>query len=273
MQYNWQDNEKVSREEIARLIMEAEDDIANIVGYWPAPVWIEDEWHLYPRIHRREAYGTGRTRRGDFKAMTLNKGYVLYGGQRATEAIDSQEVAREDDVDADGDGFAELAHFTITNVSATFDVCSLKAYFKVYAALDAANCRTDPASAGADYVWEVRPLSVTLTGTTLDVYVPIEELIMPMLQETYNPADVDLDLDADANNQADNTVDTLLFYREYNNPATQVQFLWGESGCRTAACAVSVQTGCFLVNDSRNSIVVPQPGTYDAATNTFGRAS
>jgi hypothetical protein len=71
MQYDWMDANKVSREQLANIIAKAEEDIALEIGYWPALVWISDEWHLYPQIHRTELYGTGLTRRGDMKDMTL----------------------------------------------------------------------------------------------------------------------------------------------------------------------------------------------------------
>jgi len=256
MQYDWQNASHVSRHQLAELIAKAEEDIALLVRYWPALVWISDEWHPYPRIHRRELYGTGLTRRGDHKPMNLKWGYVWYGGQRAVTAIDAANVTRNADVDGDGDGFAEWAQFTITNVATDFNVCQLRAYFKVYAALDATNCRTDPASAGADPAWEVKPITATLSGTTLTVLIPIWCLFKPQLQESFSATGIDADV-------VGSYVDTLTFYREYNDPSEQVQFLWGEPGCRTAACAVSIQAGCFGVLDPREGTVVPQPGTWD----------
>jgi hypothetical protein len=114
---------------------------------------------------------------------------------------------------------------------------------------------------------------VSLSGTTLTVYIPVECLVQPQLQEAFNAAAVNMDTDADANNIADNTVDTVLFYTEYNDPQSQVQFLWGEAGCATAACATNVQTGCFGVVDRRNGTITPRPGTWVAASSSFASAA
>ena len=38
--YDWQDSDKVSKWQLAQLIQQAEEEIANVVGYWPAPMWI-----------------------------------------------------------------------------------------------------------------------------------------------------------------------------------------------------------------------------------------
>ena len=123
MQYDWQDGNKASRHQLAGLVAQAEEDIALLAGYWPALVWVSDEWHPYPQPHRAELYGTGLTRRGDYKPMHLKWGYSWYGGQRATDAIPPGDVTRNADVDTDGDGFAEWASFTIANVATDFDVC------------------------------------------------------------------------------------------------------------------------------------------------------
>src|SRR4030042_76740 len=61
MQYDWQDGNKVSRDQLSRLIAQAEEDIADHLGYWPAPVWVSAEWQMYPRPHPRELYGNALT--------------------------------------------------------------------------------------------------------------------------------------------------------------------------------------------------------------------
>ncbi|MHC4709558.1 MAG: hypothetical protein ACYTA3_03815, partial [Planctomycetota bacterium] len=39
-QYDWQFHSRVGREELARAIAASERDIAEVLGYWPAPTWI-----------------------------------------------------------------------------------------------------------------------------------------------------------------------------------------------------------------------------------------
>lgn len=259
LQYDWQDGNKASRHQLAGLIAKAEEDIALYAGYWPAVVWVSDEWQPYPRPHRRGLYGTGYTQRGDHKPMNAKWGYVWYGGQRATDFL---AVDNWDALDADGDGYPEWVVFTMPGMDADLNPCEVRAYFKEYLEVDKVNCRTDPNSAGADPAWEVRPAFASMDGTTLTVRIPKWCLFKPHLQEALDATGIDAD-------DVASYVDELLFYREYNDPSGQAQFLWGEPGCQTAACAKAVQTGCLDVRDPRSGIMVPQPGTYDADSGTF----
>ena len=274
-QHDWQHPKRISREQLARRIAEAEQDLADYLGYWPGPVWIVDERQPYPRPRQRELTGYGYDIRWRHKRMKLNWGYVIEAGQCAAELLDSGTTYTT--IDADNDGFNETAVFTIAGVSSSLDTTEVHAYFKEYDVGDLVNTRTDPSSSGADQAWEVRPIRCSLSGTTLTVYIYVWELFRPVLQETLE-MDADEDgappIDADS---ATSYVDALDFYRLYTDPETQVQFLWGSdipctSGSSLAG-AVATQTGCFRIQDERRSIVVPSPATYSAADEAFIEAS
>jgi len=253
MQYNWQDPDKVSRDHIKFLIGNAERDVADALGYWPAPTWIEDEKHQYPRPQRREFYGGGADVRGRWKSITTNYGHVRYIGRRATTLLSDD--ATWVGIDADGDGFTEIAEFQGT-VPAGLDVCEIKAYFKEYSAADATNTRTDPSSVGADPAWEIKPVRVSLTGTTCTVWVHSWDLFRPQLKEALNAGSIDAD-------DPTNYVDQIMLYRVYNDPQHGVEFQWGSDvACEGAVCDTITQAGCVRVKDSRGGIVVPQPATY-----------
>ena len=262
-QYAWQDSAKISREDIAMHVSEAERDLADALGYWPAPTWEVDEFHEYPHPMRPEAFGGGGDVQLRWKRVKLNRGYVIEGGVRATTEIGTDVWVG---VDIDGDGFDELAQFTVdlTGMDPVPTACEIKGYFKEYDVLDAANSRTDPASAGADPSWEVRPLKVTISETTATVYCNTWQIFRPQLQEAYNAADIDADLPA-------NYVDELVFYREYTDESQQVLFGWGvELGCTSLeVCADSTQTGCFRIKNERSGLVTPQPSTYNTTTEIF----
>jgi len=251
-QYDWQDGQKVSRDRVAQLITDAELDLANEIGYWPAPVYIEQEFLQYPHPQSKGTYGFGYGVAARPKVVKPKWGYILEGGQLATDLISTDGYVR---FDTDGDGFSEVAQFVLT-VPAGFDPTQLRAYYKVWDAVDADNCRTDPGSVGADPTWEIRPLNAQVVGTTLTVWVKVWQIFRPQLHEA---------LDAAAINADDATVyvDEITFYREYTDPETQVQFLWGAdiTNC-DAACARSTQNGCFTVMDQRTSFVAPRPATY-----------
>lgn len=260
-QYAWQDGGKVSREELIEKIAEAEVDIAGELTYWPAPVWIAGEQTEFPRPQRTDLYATsGLNARLRAKSVRTQWGYVLYGGVRATEELGEATCSF---LDLDGDGFPETAQFQLT-VSASLSICEVQAFFKQYDDPDAANCRTDPTSEGADPAWRVHSLRSTLSGTTLTMYIPAWNLFRPQLSEGWNIDDIDAD-------QAANYVDALEFYRVYNDPSQQVRFLWGEDiTCDDSeTCAWALQDGCLRVKDARRGMIVPSPGTYDASDETY----
>lgn len=265
MQYAWQASAKISREDIAYHVAQAERDLADALGYWPAPTWEVGEFHAYPNPMRPEAFGGGGDVQLRWKRVKLNRGYVIEGGVRGTTEIGTEDWTG---VDADGDGFNELARFTLdlTGMDPEPSACEIKAYFKEYDDADAANSRTDPVSSGADPAWEVRPLRVTREGAahTATVYCNTWLLFRPQLQEALNADDIDADAAA-------SYVDELVFYREYNDPSQQVLFGWNvELGCTNlAVCSDSTQDGCFHVKNPRNGLVTPQPASYNTTTEQF----
>lgn len=265
MQYDWQNPQKMSREGIAYHVAEAERDLADALGYWPAPTWELGEFHPYPHPQRPEAFGGGGNVRLRWKSVRLNRGYVIEGGVRGTTLIGTEDWVG---VDADGDGFNELARFTLdlSGLDPVPSACEIKAYFKEYDVADADNSRTDPVSEGADEAWEVRPLRVTRSGpvATATVYCNTWQLFRPQLQEALNADDIPAD-------DADSYVDELVFYREYNDPSQQVLFGWDvEMGCTDLEdCAETTQSGCFHVKEERNGLVTPRPSTYNTSTEQF----
>jgi len=262
-QKDWQASNKISRENIAFHIDQAERDLADALGYWPAPTWEVGEFHNYPQPQRPESFGGGGDVRLRWKRVKLNRGYVIEGGVRATTLIGTDVWTG---VDADGDGFDELAQFTVdlTGMDPQPTECEIKGYFKEYDLADAANSRTEPASAGADEAWEVRPLQVTITGTTATVYCNTWQLFRPQLQEAYNASDIDADA-------IGSYVDALVFYREYTDESQQVLFGWNvELGCTDLeVCSASTQTGCFYVKNERSGLVTPQPASYNTDDEQF----
>lgn len=259
-QYDWQDGDKVSRDQIMRLVGEAERDIADAILYWPAPTWIEGERHRYTKPQRTDLSGTAVGSRGQYKSVQTGRGYVISGGIRKTALLGTTGHAL---LDADGDGYHEWGVFTILGVSASLDVCEVQAFYKEYDEPTKVECRTDPTSVGADESWRVRPVYASLVGTTLTIRVPRWELFRPDLQEAMAVQEINADLVA-------SYVENLTFYRVYNDPSIQVTFGWSDvESCESPACCWTTQTGCFKTRDSRNGHVVPAPGTYDAATGTF----
>lgn len=243
-QYAWQiDKEIVSRDEVAMAIASAEQDIANAIGYWPAPTWFADEMHGFPH-----------TTRG-VKTVQASWGKIIGQGRRAVSAIETDATVVR--TDPDGDGWAELA--TITVATDVTDKREIKLFTQDMGGLPE---------------WEIRPLrNVVLSGGNAIITLDAWLLIDPELWERYPSTNGFSAIDI---TDADNFVTEADVYRVYNDTtqagsqfySSQVRLDYGVwicpncngSGCET--CGITVQDGCFTVIDSRTSSVRPFPARY-----------
>jgi len=258
-QYPWQWADAVSRDELAMAIASAEQEIARLLGYWPAPRYIVSEMHRYPHHHRRDARDTGADVYGLYKALRAKWGKFIQAGQRAVTLIATPTVAGLTLVysDEDGDGVNETA--TVTAATTLTDVCELKVYF---------------AGHGGAQEWEIRPARTkTISGGTFTATFWKWQLIDPDLWEALPTTD---DPEAINWDSAGNVVASVNVYREYCDYSEEsCQFFWepsvddvtscelcGGSGC--VACTLTVQDGCIHVRDVDNGLVVPALGTYDS---------
>lgn len=243
-QYAWQiDKEIVSREEVAMAIGNAERDIANVLGYWPAPVWLTDEVHSFPH----STYGV--------KTIEAEWGKIIAPGRRATSEIAAgAEVVYSD---PDGDGWAELA--TITVATDLTDKREIKVF---------------TAGLGGIPEWEVRPLrSITLSGGSAVITLDAWLLLDPDLWEKHPSTDGFVAIDITNTSKFVDTVDVTRVYNDttqagskfYSSPYRMDYAYWSCPNCNGSGCqvcGVSVQEGCFTVINSRMSAVRPFPANY-----------
>lgn len=263
-EHYWQSQDNVSRDEIKTAIIEAEDEIARAVGYYPAPKWIEDEVKVYPRHHRRDVYQYGMgDNRGMNKALPITWGKFIQGGRRATSEVESDVTVTYSD--EDGDGFDETA--TITTATSLTDACEIKCYI---------------AGNGGNPDYEIKqPRTVTISGGNVTFTFWSWQLLKPTLQDFIpTPSGTSNVIDIESAASFQSTVDV---YREYND-FTQVsaQLFWeripvllsglnivgfccdncGGVGCK--ACEFVTQDGCIHVKNGNGNYVVPVPATYDS---------
>lgn len=251
-QYDWQYYDKVSREQLAMAIKNAEEEIASIIGYYPAPMWINEEKIHYPRPYRREYFGDGKNIRAQMKSVNTKYGRVRSIGQRALTLLGTPTVVYTDE---DSDDFEETATITINDVDVD-DLCEIKAYFTGY---------------DGDPVWEIRqPSSVTLVGSTLTMVFDSWLLIDPDLWEAYPTSAGMEEIDISGTG---NYVTTIDVYREYTNTAVKsVDFYWEAyaqtctecSGTGCDVCQNTTQDGCANIRESEAGIIVPVPANYDS---------
>lgn len=247
-QYSWQHSDRVGREDMARAIQEAEQEISREVGYNLMPEWTTEERLDYPRPANREMYNVyGVNVRWMAKSVEALKGHVISGGVRAKSVIQlAAAVAR---ADLDGDGYAETA--TVTVPITITDTNEVHVYY---------------AGRGGDDGWEVRPIKVSISGGFATITFKSWQIPLGTQMDKFDIQP----LDADSAASYETTVDV---YRVYNDPGLQLQFLWenaNENCCGTCvACQLSTQAGCFHLRDERLGIVVPTPATYSSETGEF----
>lgn len=248
-QYAWQDANRVSREDVAFAIQQAEQKLSSYIGYDLLPTWHKDEEVRTERPARPELFSTGINVRGLVKSVRAQKGYLIAAGQRKKDLVQANVlVVRSDD---DGDGYKETATITLNT---TIDGCQLHVYL--------------PGVNGDDR-WEVRPTKFSTSGAVVTIIFHSWQLVDPDLFEKYNAKPIDADDDLKYLTIVD-------VYRVYNDPSIQATFLWenpastcgcGQADCQE--CTLAVQTGCLTIRDQRLGLLAYRPADWDTGTLTF----
>lgn len=271
--YHWQRPGYASRYDLAVAIKKAEEDIARVLGYWPAPMWIPAEDHKYDKYHRNEYRYTGWMPdvAGRFKSVRTNYGKVISEGKRAVAAAGTSVSVTY--TDSDADGFVETATITHDISGSAAETITGKDWFNL----------NQPCSFGVyhagqsgDPSWQIRsPRSVTMSGTTITFIFDSWQLLDPALVEEYpqlggapNPID--------ANTLANfvNTVDIYLEYADLSQPSAV--FRWaGQQSCSLCAgsgcaqCGDNSRNGCLNIRNREAGVVIPIPAAYDSDSATW----
>lgn len=269
-QYAWQKGDRASRDELAQAIADAEREIAQVLGYWPAPKFIEKEMHQYRRHHRPDVWGTGVNSQALTKGLRTKWGKFILGGQRKVTLIDTATVAGGELVlsDDDGDGFTETA--TVTVATTETSPRDLKCYF------------VDKSGAQA---WEIRPpRSKRIAGGNVIFTFWVWQLIDPDLWEALpqsgGVSGVNLD------DSASFVTSVEVYKEEVDHTEESVQFFWEPevevltgiicSSCQGAGCPIcslTVQDGCVYPRNVVTGEVVANTGTYDADEGTWVKST
>lgn len=103
--------------------------------------------------------------------------------------------------------------------------------------------------------YEICPSAIDLTGTTLTISIPRARLVTIAAQETVTE-DHRIGVDYSTLSNFLTTVDVV---RVYNDPSTQVVFVW--EACEDG-CDETTQTGCMYVRNAKLGSVNVRPATY-----------
>lgn len=262
-QYDWQDADRIGRDEIGRAIAEAEADLERLLRYRLMPSWEEDEWVSTQRPYRSELFNLNNADvRGFATAIQPQWGYMVSGGIRSVETLDSGAT-----VTYDNDGHLPTTYKNRATVTLllTEEIpdCEVAVFY--------------PDHAG-DERWRIRPVEVFHTaGLTYTVRFRRELAVLEDHLESY---DLETLRGVDGGDDA-NFLSEVAVCRVYNDPQQQATFLWESNGspcgCSGAGCSVcgyGTQTGCFLLRgDPRLSLVVAHPATWDSDALAFNTAA
>ena len=196
-QYPWQ-VDFMCRDEIGEAIAQAEDLIFSNLNFYPAPKFVVDEPHPYPRPNESQMFGAMGTQRGQWKSIQLRSDFVEGPGLLARTLID--DVAAVTLADWDGDGLND--HFLLSVATSVTDPDEIAVYFSSADRL--------PAAAAVDEQWRVRPVTVSIAGGVAVISGHASMLALPALHEAYKPANLDV-------GTAGNYATTLAVYRLYRD--------------------------------------------------------
>jgi len=264
-QHSYMRSDVVAREDIARAIYSAEEDIEEYLNFPLAPEWIV-ELHSYPRNYRRNAFGVGANVRWDRKSITLRRGKFIAAGRRYVQVIGQATLAGGTLVWSDPiDGVDTIATLTLPNTLPWTSASErqIKCYFE-----------------GEDTrEWEITdPISVEITAVSVIVTFNFWSLIDPALMDIV-PRNT-----TEALNIYDAiTVETVDVRREYTDYSQHsVEFFWEPrverltcgscSGTGCVACELTVQCGCLHVRDADRGIGVPTPADWSASSGAWNNA-
>lgn len=264
-QYSYQAHDQVGREDLGQAIWDAEQEIANFLGYFPAPKWIAQEMHPYPRFYRSDMWGNGLDTPGRWKTIQLNYGKFIEGGRRRlTQLTPANVVLAYTDVDVDG--FAETATVTINPVPAAMtDECRIKIYYLGHD--------------GDPQYQIVEPRRTTLAGgiytATFWRWQLIEHSIwerLPINEDTGGGVGIDLTVLTNCVPAGAASLDA--YYEDTSTTLSSVLFYWemvpnsyscpncGTSGGCTS-CQMDTLDGCAVVRDADSGIVMINPVIWD----------
>lgn len=222
---------KFSRRHMAQAILSAEEMIARVLGYYPAPKWfpasIEDAYDFPLPIGRYEP----------IPDLKLQWGYLQAIGTPVLTALDTVAVTKRDSAEQ---GFNDAFVATIT-VPAGTTPDQLEVYFTE-------DDRDDEPLED----WQIRPVSIKVTGTTATLRGPLYLLAKPMFMRKAKGECLDA-------SSANTYVTEVEVYRRTIDTCQQGSLIWADAGdCATEDCLGDSEPACFEIVSGHKGIVIPK---------------
>lgn len=253
-EFSYQHNQ-LARTDVSQAIMAAEELFSSAIGYWPAPKAIAREPRNYPWGDNILSNMGMINKKGGFKSVRLRYAHALALGVETLTLIDTVSITPTYAMGytAGQEDAAVPDHFT-------FDVLlpdgmtpdEIRIF---YAADDRLN---EPREE-----WEIRPLSISMSGQTATVQGDAWLFGKPKLL---------IDAQARCLSATDiegSYVAQVEVWRCHFDGSQHGNFVWEDAGCADAPCNETRQSFCASVRVEPCSYVVPRPATYDEDTQAF----
>lgn len=232
-------NRIVEREELAQAIANAEEQLADYMGFWPAPMWVEAEPHEWPitRIGGKisnPAFITGRPH-----------GHLIEFGVEAWEEQDALYPVLIEYSDRDHDTCLDWA--TITFATALTNPCEIVV--------------VPPDKDPTLREWAIRPLDIQIVDGTCTIQGPRWLFVDPDRWHTVE--ELNLEVDTDFLTWVD-------IWRHYTDPSQQGQLVWNtnltECTGALAICAEQCQPACGVIDVERVGRFHLRSASYNGGT-------
>lgn len=192
------------RNYIANALYNAVLQTRDALGFYPAPAWIEDEiLTVDPDLSWNR------------QTFVARYGHIQTFGRRATSVIAEDVTVNYSD--ENGDQVDETATITITDASLTdMDVDEIEVFFRT----------TDGAPSGGHEYWQIEPLTITKSGSTVTITGHRSLFVDPkaVWAREYAAPDWTTRYAGDTSN-ADSFVSQVDVYRVYADSISAVQLL------------------------------------------------
>jgi hypothetical protein len=236
------------RELLVWTMQQAEELIANELGFWPAPKFITNENH---------ALGLNGVR-GDWTNAELQTDYgyvVAYGTETLTllqaDAVVQYSVSNNNPFDREN--LAVIGTSLYADLPACANPCDVAVFFRV----------ADGAIDAADSRFEIRPLAIDIDGSTMHITGESSLFVIPTL---WNLTEHDAAGSDDPNIwrwdfDVSNLVGAVDVYCRTVNTTSPVTILWDGSCHCTTACSHESQTACAYETDLKRGFFTVRPDT------------
>lgn len=248
-EYTYQTN-KLSRQDVVAAINRAEDTIAHVINFWPAPHATVAEEVDYPDPFRGYRQTTD-----ELKTVKLRFGKIIQLGKQVRTIL-SESVALE---------FSSVLHLKVkkpqgleVEINDTFEAevevpdgttpDQIEAYFTAEDRLDEPRER-----------WQIRPITVTIEDTTATIKGKAYLLAPPSLVIRVDAEE----LDATNDEHFVQAIEVVLV--TFDRTQAGLAF-WENGGCGSPVCDDTSQSVCAYIRNRRLGTVAPIPGIYDTET-------